>query len=77
MSNHSCCTEQHLSTSDLRPKSRLNRHNNYRPQTKLREGYVFTGVCDSLHVGGGIPACIAGLQAHTQVGQKVEGSPGP
>ena len=25
----------------------------YRPQTKLREGYVFTGVCDSVHRGGG------------------------
>ena len=24
----------------------------YRPQTKLREGYVFTGVCDSVHSGG-------------------------
>ena len=24
----------------------------YRPQTKLREGNVFTGVCDSLHRGG-------------------------
>ena len=34
----------------------------YRPQTKLRDGYVFTGVCDSVHRGGGIPACVAGLQ---------------
>ena len=25
----------------------------YRPQTKLREGNVFTGVCDSVH--GGVP----------------------
>ena len=25
---------------------------NYRPQTKLREGYVFTRVCDSVHRGG-------------------------
>ena len=24
----------------------------YRPQTKLREGYVFTGVCDFVHRGG-------------------------
>ena len=24
----------------------------YRPLTKLREGYVFTGVCDSVHRGG-------------------------
>ena len=44
------------------------------------EGYVFTGVCDSVHRGGGgIPACIAGLQAYTW--GEVEGSglgdPGP
>ena len=32
--------------------------NYYRPQTKLREGYVFTSVCDSAHGGGGIPACL-------------------
>ena len=38
---------------------------------------MFLQVSDSLHGGGGIPACIAGIQAHTQVGQKVEGSPGP
>ena len=32
----------------------------YRPQRSC-EGYVFTGVCDSVHKGGGaIPACIAG-----------------
>ena len=37
----------------------------YRPQTKLRKGCV----CDSVHRRGvGIPACIAGLQAHTQGG---------
>ena len=24
----------------------------YRPQTKLRQGNVFTGVCDSVHRGG-------------------------
>ena len=29
----------------------------YRPQTKLREGNVFTPVCDSVHTGGCIPAC--------------------
>ena len=28
---------------------------NYRPQTKLREGYVFTGVCDSVHRWGWVP----------------------
>ena len=27
-------------------------HSCYRPQTKLREGNVFTGVCDSVHGGG-------------------------
>ena len=27
--------------------------NFYRPQTKLREGNVFTPVCDSVHGGGG------------------------
>ena len=32
---------------------------NYRPQTKLREGYVFTGVCDSVNGGVGIPSCLA------------------
>ena len=26
--------------------------NHYRPQTKLREGYIFTLVCDSVHGGG-------------------------
>ena len=32
------------------------------PATKLGQGYIFTGVCDSVHKGGGggIPACIAG-----------------
>ena len=29
--------------------------NYYRPQTKLWEGYVFTGVCDSVNRGGGYP----------------------
>ena len=27
----------------------------YRPQTKLREGNVFTGVCDSVHGGCLVP----------------------
>ena len=36
----------------------------YRPQRKLREGNVFTGVCDSVH-GGGVP------------GPGGEGVPGP
>ena len=31
------------------------------PATKLGQGYIFTGVCDSVHGGGvGITACIAG-----------------
>ena len=39
----------------------------YRPQTKLREGYVFTGICDSVNRGGmrgcsrgGMPGFIRG-----------------
>ena len=27
---------------------------------KLGQGYVFTGVCDSVHRGGCIPECLAG-----------------
>ena len=30
------------------------------PAMKLGQGYVFTHVCDSVHRGDGIPACIAG-----------------
>ena len=30
------------------------------PATKLGQGYVFTRVCECVHGGGGIPACIAG-----------------
>ena len=30
------------------------------PATKLREDYVFTRVCDSVQLGGCIPACITG-----------------
>ena len=33
----------------------------YRPLTKFREGYVFTGVCDSVHRGGGAWSRGAGL----------------
>ena len=55
----------------------------YRPQTKLRKGYVFTRVCDSVHRGrvvsqrvlqvsgwaGGIGGSVQGdIQAHTQEG---------
>ena len=31
-----------------------------RPQTKLREGYVFTGVCDSVQGGVHGGACMEG-----------------
>ena len=30
------------------------------PATKLGQGYVFTGVCDSVHRGGCLPQCILG-----------------
>ena len=41
----------------------------YHPQTKLWQGYDFTGVCDSVHGGGGgFPVCITDFQAHTQGG---------
>ena len=30
-------------------KERFYSRHDYRPQTKLREGYVFTGVCDSVN----------------------------
>ena len=32
----------------------------YRPQAKLREGNVFTGVCDSVHRGGLVPGGVPG-----------------
>ena len=35
------------------------------PASVVCEGHVFTGVCLSTKAGGGIPACLAGLQAHT------------
>ena len=35
---------------------------NYRPQTKLREGYVFTGVCHSVKMGGGVVVSQHALQ---------------
>ena len=43
---------------------RLELDNLLPPATKLRQGYVFTGVCDSVHGGGGRAwqgeACMAG-----------------
>ena len=47
-------------------------HESLPPATKFGQGYVFTRVCDSVHRGSGIPACLAGLQEHTQ--GEVEGS---
>ena len=60
--------------------------NHYRPQTKLREGYVFTGVCHSVHRGimcarGGLHAlgnasgaCMPPLQPDTmRYGQSMSG----
>ena len=42
------------------------------PANEVCEGYAFTRVCHSVQGGGGveggIPACLAGLQAHSQVG---------
>ena len=47
--------------------------NFYRPQTKFAKVmFLHVSVSHSVHRGGGIPACIAGLQAHTQ--GEVEGS---
>ena len=46
------------------------------PATKLGQGYVFTRVCDSVHRGGGIPACIAGgIPACLAAGFQVGGIP--
>ena len=47
--------------------------NYYCPQRSC-EGYVFTCVCDSVHRGGAIPACLA---AGLQGGCLVLGVPGP
>ena len=49
-----CLCTLHLFPFDM---SHAHNHyplNNYRPQTKLRKGYVFTPVCHSVHRGGGI-----------------------
>ena len=52
------------------------------PANEVCEGYVFTPVCQSFcsQLGGSNPACIAGLQAHTQGGAEglgLGGPPGP
>ena len=45
----------------------------YRPQTKLREGYVFTGVCDSVQAGGWVSQHALQVSRPTPGGE-VEGS---
>ena len=47
------------------------------PATKLGQGYVFTRVCDSVHRGGGIPACFVGGIPACLAGLQGGGSPGP
>ena len=39
----------------------------------MGQGYIFTGVCDSVHGGGDIPACLA---AGLQGGSVARGVPG-
>ena len=34
------------------------------PATKLGQGYIFTGVCDSVHREGGLPQCMLGYHHH-------------
>ena len=47
------------------------------PATKLGQGNVFTGVCDSVNRGGAIPACIAGgIPACLAGGSPPGGMPG-
>ena len=48
-----CLTKLVRSGTQCKCESRENANRNdcYRPQTKLRKGYVFTGVCDSVHRG--------------------------
>ena len=60
----------------------------YRPQTKLREGNVFTGVCDSVHrgsvwsqggawSGGGVPAPEGGVWSGGSGPERVPGGDPP
>ena len=48
------------------------KNSSFLPATKLGQGNIFRSVCQEFCSqgggGGGIPACIAGLQAHTQGG---------
>ena len=57
-------------------------HSCYCLQTKLREGNVFTGVCDSVHGGGAPgrvtgPGVVPGLGGSAPVGCLHLGVPGP
>ena len=46
------CSSIHLENQLTVGKTRRRLSFHYRPQTKLRESYVFTGVCDSVHRRG-------------------------
>ena len=46
---------------------------NYRPQRSWGK-FMFLHVSVILFTGGGIPACLAGFQAHTRGGGELEGS---
>ena len=45
------------------------------PATKLGQGYVFTGVCDSVNSGGCLPQCMLGY--HTPSGSRPPGADTP
>ena len=55
-----------LSTNTFSPR----KLNNYRPQTKLRQGNVFTPVCHSVHGWGG---CMPDTPEQTQPGRHLPG----
>ena len=49
-----------------------------KPTTKLGQGYIFTGVCDSVHGGGGgLPQCMLGYHPNQQGGSPWQGDPPP
>ena len=47
------------------------------PATKLGQGYIFPGVSDSVHRGGGIPACLAAGGVLSQHALRRRGVPAP
>ena len=49
----------------------------YRPQRSCGQGYVFTRVCDSVHIGGAIPACLQLVSGCVWGRGLVWGVPGP